>query len=287
MKRISITLCLLLISVMLFPAFEYLPGNVKIKALRYNTTAIKMGIENALINPASAAYTYKSDIALSYENLFGFTHAFSLAGSYKTQYGTVGGKYTELFVLGDYADADSVISTGSRLHTERTVSITYGVPLADMISFGTNINMLYLEQADNGANMYYTVDLGLLSTIYRRWNIGIAARNITNSYITGTLTSYRYYFDRAVSAGISFEPYDDFITSFDVSKSADYPTSFGGGVNYGIMKDVLTLRFGVRSYPMEYSGGLELMFGQFSLDYTYAATQYLNGMHLVQLNYHF
>lgn len=287
MKRITITLCMMLAAVMLFAAFEYLPGNVKVKAMRYNTTAIKMGIENAIINPASAAFTDKSDISLSYENLFGFTHAFALHGSYKTSYGTVGAKYTEFFVLGDYANADSLISSGTKLHTERTVAITYGVPLADVISFGTNINMMYLEQVDNGANLYYTVDLGLLSTIYRRWNIGLAVRNITNSYITGTLTSYRYYFDRSVSAGISFEPYDDFIASFDVSKSADYPTSFGGAVNYGIMEDVLTLRFGVRSYPMEYSGGFELAFGKISLDYTYAATQYLNNMHLVQLNYNF
>ncbi len=287
MKRLIISIIFILSAVLLFAAFEYIPGNVKIKALTYNTTAGKMGIENAVINPASAAFTDLADISLSYENLFGFAHAFALTGAYKTEFGTMGAKYSEFFVLGDYADNDSIISTGTKMHTERTVALTYGIPLADMISFGTNINFLYLEQLDNGSNFYYTLDFGIIGTVYRRWNIGLSVRNISNSYITGTLTSYRYYFDRAVSAGLSFEPYDDFTALFDVSKSAGYPTSFGGGIDYGIMKDILILRFGIRTYPMEYAGGFEIKFNKFSLDYTYSATQYLNGMHLVQLNYNF
>ncbi len=287
MKKNIITITLILFALLSFAAFEYVPGNVKVKSMRYCTSSLLMGIENAMINPASITATNISDISLSYENLYGFTHSFALSGSYMTQYGVMGAKFSEYFVLGDYANSDSIISTGTRMHTERIVNITYGIPLANVLSFGTNINLLYLEQIDNGSNIYYTIDMGLIGTIYKRWNLGIAVKNITNSYIAGIMTSNRYYIERVVSAGISFEPYDNFITSFDVSKSAGWPTSFGGAVNYEIVEDVFIVRCGVRSFPIEYSGGFEIILNKFSIDYGYSANQYVNGIHLIQLNYNF
>ncbi len=287
MKKNIITIILMLSALLSFAAFEYIPGNVKVKSMRYCTSSLLMGIENAIINPASITATDIANISLSYENLYGFTHSFALYGSYMTQYGVMGAKFSEYFVLGDYANNDSIISTGTRMHTERVVNITYGIPLANVLSFGTNINLLYLEQIDNGSNIYYTIDMGLIGTIYKRWNLGIAVKNITNSYIAGTMTSNRYYIERTVSAGISFEPYSNFFTSFDVSKSAGWPTSFGGAVNYEIVEDVFIVRCGIRSFPIEYAGGFEIILNQFSIDYGYSANQYVNGIHLIQLNYNF
>ncbi|MDY6787106.1 MAG: hypothetical protein SVK54_03160 [candidate division WOR-3 bacterium] len=286
-KGILFLSLILFVAILVFPAFEYIPGAIKSKSMRFNCTSIVMGIDNAFLNPASITGVDKGDISISYENLFMFTHAFALTGGYRTDYGTVGLKYSEMFVLGDYADMDSVISTGTKLHTERTVQMTYGVKLADVMRVGTNVNALYLEQKNYGSNIYYTADIGIIGTVYNRWNLGIAVKNITNSYISGTLTNTRYYFDRTVSAGVSFEPYDNFITSFDVSKAAGRPTSIGGGLLYELVEDIFILRAGLRSYPMEYAGGFEVKKGQFSIDYGYTATRELSGMHLIQLNYKF
>ena len=149
------------------------------------------------------------------------------------------------------------------------------------------MNILYLDQKDYGSNIYYTVDLGFIGTIYERWNIGIAVSNLTSTYIESSIDEHRYYFDRKVSAGISFLPYKNLITSFDVSKAAGWPTSFGGAIQYELFEDLFTIRAGVKSFPIQYGAGFEVQVRNFSIDYGYTADQFENAVHHIQLNYTF
>lgn len=286
-KKLAIIALILAVSLALFPAYEFMPGNVKVKTMTFNTTALILGIDNVIVNPASITGTDMAAVNASYENLLYLINTFAVAGAYKTPYGTIGAKYSELFVLGDYANTDSIISTGTRLYTERAGTVTYGIPLADVLSFGTNVNVLYLDQKDYGSNVYYTVDLGFIGTIYERWNIGIAVSNLTSTYIESSIDEHRYYFDRKVSAGISFLPYKNLITSFDVSKAAGWPTSFGGAIQYELFEDLFTIRAGVKSFPIQYGAGFEVQVRKFSIDYGYTADQFENGVHHIQLNYTF
>ena len=286
-NKLAIIILILAVSLALFPAYEFMPGNVKVKTMTFNTTALILGIDNVIVNPASITGTDVAAVNASYENLLYLINTFAVAGAYKTSYGTIGAKYSELFVLGDYANTDSIISTGTRLYTERAGTVTYGIPLAEVLSFGTNVNILYLDQKDYGSNIYYTVDLGFIGTIYERWNIGIAVSNLTSTYIESSIDEHRYYFDRKVSAGISFLPYKNLITSFDVSKAAGWPTSFGGAIQYELFEDLFTIRAGVKSFPIQYGAGFEVQVRNFSIDYGYTADQFENAVHHIQLNYTF
>lgn len=287
MKRFIAIFIILATAIALFPAYEFMPGNVKVKTMTFNTTSLIMGIDNVIVNPASITGTEYADVNASYENIMFLVNTFAAAGAYKTPYGTVGARYSELFVISDYADADSIITTGTRLYTERAGAITYGIPLADVLSFGTNVNILYMDQKDYGSNVFYTVDFGFIGTIYERWNIGLSVSNITSTYIESAIDEHRYYFDRKVSAGISFLPYKNLITSFDVSKTAGWPTSFGGAIQYELFENLFTVRAGVKSFPMQYGAGFEVTVNKFSIDYGYTSDQYQNGVHHIQLNYTF
>ena len=271
----------------IFPAFEFMPGNVKVKSMQYTTTALIMGMDNTIINPASLIGVDYIETNVSYENLYWFVHTFSASIGYNTGYGVIGGKYAELFVIGDNTDTDTVLATNARLHTERSFQLTYATKLADVLSFGSNVNFLYLSQLNSSSNFYYTFDFGLIGQVYERWNIGLSVRNASNSYIIGGIDQYKYYFDRTVSAGLSFEPYDNLTTSFDVSKSTGWPTSFGGGIEYEMYEGLFTIRAGARSYPIEYGAGFEIEFEKFSIDYGFTANQYISDRHHIQLNYSF
>ena len=291
MKKIIFILIFVLSFSSVFAVFEYLPGNVQPRTMCLATTALIMGIDNIIANPASITGVNRIDGYLSYENLYLFTHAATAGFGYKFNSSAVGLKYSEFFVMGDYADEDSVLEENANLHTERTVQLTYGGNLQDLISVGTNVNFLYLSQKSEDPesfnNLYYTVDVGLIGKIYERWLIGISVFNVTNTYINGYMDTYRYYIDRKVSAGLSFEPYKNLVTSFDVSKVAEEPTSFGFGIIYEILKNTFEITSGVRSYPVSYGAGFKAKFNKLAIDYGYTGVAQMPSRHHIQISYFF
>ncbi|HAV91822.1 TPA: hypothetical protein DCW38_01395 [candidate division WOR-3 bacterium] len=291
MKKIIFILIAVCSFTMLFAVFEYMPGNVQPRTMCLATTSLIMGIDNIVANPASISGVKRIDGYLSYENLYLFAHAATAGFGYKFNSSAVGLKYSEFFVLGDYADEDSILAENTRLHTERTVQLTYGGMLQDVISVGTNVNFLYLSQKNETQqdfnNLYYTVDLGLIGKIYDRWSLGISVFNLTNTYINGYLDTYRYYVERKVSAGLSFEPYTNLVTSFDVSKVSEEPTSFGFGIVYEIVKNTFEITTGVRSFPVSYGAGFKAKFDKMSVDYGYTGIAQMPSRHHVQISYFF
>ncbi|PIP14233.1 MAG: hypothetical protein COX48_01965 [bacterium (Candidatus Stahlbacteria) CG23_combo_of_CG06-09_8_20_14_all_34_7] len=291
MKKIILFLSIICTFNITFAVFEYMPGNVQPRTMCLATTSLIMGIDNIVANPASISGVRHIDGYLSYENLYMFTHAASAGFGYKFSSNAVGLKYSEFFVIGDNANEDSILAENTRLHTERTVQLTYGGNLQDMISVGTNVNFLYLSQKnevqEDFNNMYYTVDFGLIGRIYKRWSLGISVFNLTNTYINGYMDTYRYYIERKVSAGLSFEPYKNLITSFDVSKVSEEPTSFGFGIVYELMKNTFEMTTGVRSYPVSYGGGFKAKFNKFEVDYGYTGIMQLPSRHHIQISYYF
>ncbi|MDD3803305.1 MAG: hypothetical protein PHW02_02830, partial [bacterium] len=269
----------------------YMPGNVQPRTMCLATTSLIMGLDNVVANPASITGVKRMDAFLSYENLYSFTHAASAGFGYRFSSSAVGLKYSEFFVLGDYANEDSIIAENANLHTERTVQLSYGGNLQDVISLGTTVNFLYLSQKNESqedfSNMYYTVDAGLIGKIYERWLIGISVFNLTNTYINGYLDTYRYYVERKVSAGLSFEPYTNLTTSFDISKVSEEPTSFGFGIIYGILKNTFEITTGVRSYPVSYGAGFKAKFDKLTVDYGYTGIAQMPSRHHIQLSYFF
>jgi len=287
MKRILISIIIFVLTLPVFAAFDYMPGNVLAKTLSGNTAAWVSGIDNITVNPASITGVKNLDFYISYENMYLFTHTFAAAVGYNSGFGGLGFKYSEFFVIGDYANTDSIISSNTRLHTERVGQLTYGLAFDEYFSIGANVNLLYLQQLDYGDNIYYTIDLGAVGTVYDRWTIGVSVANITASYVNGLMENYRYYMDRSISAGLSFQPYDGVTTLFNVSKSAGYPTSFGFGLIYELLKDRFMITASAKSYPMEYGAGFRVKVNRFSLDYGYTAATALTGNHHIQLNYAF
>lgn len=274
-----------------FAVFEYIPGNVQSKSMAFATTGMLTGIENIIVNPASIVGLEKYQVSVSYENLYKFIHTASIAGGYYSNYGNIGLKYSELFVLGDYSNIDSLISRNTRLQTERVVQLTYGLGLNEIIMFGTNINFLFIEQKmegiDGNNNIYYTADLGLIGKIYDRWYIGLSVSNLTDTYIVGSMSNERYYISRKVSAGLTFNPYEILTTNFDVSKTSGEPTSFGFSLKSQIVKNVFTIFSGVRNYPTTLGLGFELKFKNLSLDYGYTTVINLPSRNHIQLSYLF
>ncbi len=274
-----------------FASFDYIAGNVRSRTMVLATTAIVNGIDNIVVNPASIAGINKYEFNISYENLYRFIHSVSIAGGYGSSYGNLGLKYSELFVVGDHSDQDSIITENTRLQTERVVQLTYGLDFNDNIMIGTNVNFLYLEQkligvTDNN-NIYYTADIGMIGKIYDRWFMGISITNITNTAINSSLNSERYYLTRKVSGGLTFKPYETLITSFDVSKISSQPTSFGFSVDYDLAKNLFSIYSGLRSFPTTFGLGFRLYIKKLSIDYGYSTVFNLPSRNHIQLSYTF
>ncbi len=274
-----------------YAAFEYIPGNVQTKSMAYATTGMISGIDNITVNPASIMGLDKYQVSVSYENLYRFIHAASLSGGYFSDYGNIGLKYSELFVIGDYSNGDSLLSTNTRLQTERVVQLTYGLGFNDLIFFGTNLNFLFIEQKMEGVdannNIFYTADLGMIGKVYDRWFIGLAVSNFTDTYIVGAMSNQRYYITRKVSAGLTYLPYESLTTNFDISKVSGEPTSFGFSLKYQLIKNLFTIYSGVRSYPTNLGIGFEMKIKNLSIDYGYTTVVNLPSRNHIQLSYSF
>ncbi|MEO0233827.1 MAG: hypothetical protein ABIN11_01940 [candidate division WOR-3 bacterium] len=290
-KKVLIFIISFLLFLNSFAVFEYIPGNVQSKSMAFATTGMLTGIENITVNPASIVGLDKYQVSVSYENLYRFIHTVSISGGYYSNYGNLGLKYSELFVLGDYSNMDSIISTNTRLQTERVVQLTYGMGFNDVIMVGTNINFLFVEQKmegiDDNNNIYYTADLGIIGRIYDRWFIGLSVSNLTDTYIVGSMSNERYYITRKVSGGLTFSPYESLTTNFDLSKTSGEPTSFGFSFKSQIVKNVFTIFSGVRNYPATLGLGFELKIKNISIDYGYTTVINLPSRNHIQLSYSF
>lgn len=226
-------------------------------------------------NPAGLAQLKQRHANTFYKQLFGNSgiHNVTLDVSipYK-KWGTFGLSYQQI---------------GSEWQKERAITLSHGINLTKELAFGYNIIGYHLDVERFGSQMTYGVDLGFLATVYRRWRLGAFMHNINKPEFEGE-TNAKYDLPRLMSVGISYTPLSGIITSVDILKEIGEDTRFAFGQEFQILDPYLTVRAGVQTAPVRYSGGFTVSIVKgLHLDYAITNHEKLPMTHQFGIGYKF
>lgn len=223
-----------------------------------------------MVNPAQLAGAGQGEAAASYVQPFNqsFNKFYYLGGAVplNTRYGNLGIGLTHYTV--SYEDVD--------LLKETRLSLGHGVTLfEDMhstIDFGYAVNMYHAELAetvsgdDPGSDTVVGLDLGFLFTLHKRTKLGFQVYNLNNPDIGVDNEEL----GRRLIAGISYEPYDGVVTTFEFDNELGQEVQYHGGLGFNVIEG-FQLRAGVVTNPSKLTGGFSYNFEDFSLDYGFSS----------------
>ena len=96
----------------------------------------------------------------------------------------------------------------------------------------------------------------------------------------------RHELPQKIAMGISYNPYDNVITSIEFKKTMDWETEIHVGAEVKVF-EILTLRCGVRNNPASYSAGASFNLYDITIDYAYNTHSTLGGTHHFGVGYRF
>ncbi len=223
----------------------------------------------AFLNPASLGGASGGQVAAAYHRPFrlDFTDfvAVGVGLPFDSRYGRFGLGLTSFTV--DWE--------GVSLLKETKLTFAQGLDLySDLhssIAVGWALNVMRVEAGesvsgvDPGNDTAVGVDLGLLVTLHRRTRLGLQVVNINDPRIGVDNEEMA----RRVVAGISYEPYDAVITSFEIENQLGQDVVYKGGVEAFIVPS-FALRAGVATNPNRLTAGFGYTMQGISLDYGFS-----------------
>ncbi len=291
MKRIlliNILIVLLLSAFVInsWAVFDDLEPSARARALSGAYAAITSNNDAMFYNPAGLARTNNYGLTISYYRPYGaeFFNTTTAGLSLPLgKYGTMGLSMTNFGVKYD----------GTDLSKEATYSLGHGIKLMEDIhsslSFGYSMQLYSLSYPtesvsgiDLGSAMTYGFDIGAQATLRKRTYIAIYAHNLNSPQIG---KNYLHNLPRKVTFAIAYEPYSGVISTCDIEKELGKEhIQMHAGLEFKII-DYLALRFGTKSNPNTFSGGLGINYNGINVDYAYSTHSVLGGTHHFGLSY--
>jgi hypothetical protein len=232
-----------------------------------------LGLADAYGATASVVKPFSTDFA----NLYHMGGAAPLGG----KFGGLGISMTQLKVEYDGVD----------LEEETHLSVAYGHSvyegLHSSIAFGGSVNMYSVEQGvsvsdlEPGSASTVGFDVGLAMTLHKRTHIGVLIKNMNNPMIGLDEEELGH----RLIAGISYQPYDGVITTFEFDNELGEDVQYHGGVEM-VVAQGLSLRTGIVTNPNKLTAGFGYSFMGMSLDYGFSTGGgVLDYTHQFGLNY--
>jgi hypothetical protein len=249
--------------------FENTTANPASRAMGEASVAVVDPAYAALVNPAHLAGLDHVSGAASYVRPFGLSFAdyyyLGAAVPVDVKYGNLGLAMTRFKV--NYEDVD--------LLSETRLSASHGFTLySDMhstINFGYSLNLYQAEFAetvsgdDPGRDSAFGMDLGMLMVLHKRTRVGFQVHNLNNPDIGVDGEELA----RRLTAGISYEPYDGVVTTFEFDNELGQDLQYHGGLGFTVI-DGFQLRAGLVTNPSKLTGGFGYTFENFALDYGFS-----------------
>ena len=153
---------------------------------------------------------------------------------------------------------------------------------------GYTVNMYHLSIQSFGSQPSFGFNLGLLAILHQRTRLGFSVSNLNNPKV-GEDNSHEL--PQKLGMGISYIPYEDVITSFELKKTAgdDETGESGTEIHTGIecrIYKMLSLRFGARNKPTSYSMGARFELFDIMIDYAFN-THIIGDTHHFGIGYKF
>ena len=143
---------------------------------------------------------------------------------------------------------------------ETQVTLAHGFNLYSdyhsRIDFGWAVNMYNVDLGksvtdyDPGSDSAFGIDLGFMMTLHKRTRLGFQVKNMNNPKIGLDNEELR----QRLVAGISYEPYDGVITTFEFDNELGEEIQYHGGVEM-IVVTGFALRAGVLTNPNKLTAG--------------------------------
>jgi len=169
---------------------------------------------------------------------------------------------------------------GVTLLSEKNYVVSHGITLLhdihSSLDFGYSLNMYHLKIDSFGSQSALGINVGLLATLHQRTRIGFTVYNLNNPAVG---INNEHDLPQRMAMGISYEPYAEVITNFELKKSIDGNTEIHAGSEVKVL-DMLTLRLGLKTNPKSFSTGLRFDMYNILIDYAV-------NTHTIGLTHHF
>lgn len=272
LKKITI-ICILaalgLSNGMALAAFEDVSVSPRSRAMGEAGSSVPDATYATYLNPSHLAGATNGGLAASYVRPFqlSFTDFYYLGAvlPINPEDGAVGISLSQFKVDHD----------GVRLMEESQISLGYGRTLySDMhskVDLGGNLNLYHLKYAettsglDPGNDSALGIDLGLMVTVHKRTRVAVMVKNLNNPQIGVDQEELAH----RVIGGISYEPYDGVITTFELDNELGQDVQYHGGIEMYIAQG-FALRAGVITNPSKLAAGFGYTLDRFSLNYGFS-----------------
>lgn len=191
---------------------------------------------------------------------------------------TVGAYYSNSYLIKDLA-LKSIVATyplknstfglslkqfGYRLYQENKIGMAYGLKLSDNFGLGVQLNYFNLKIGEGyGSKNQFTAKIGLYTKITEAFSLAATISNPTRA----KLADYRdERLPTEIQLGLNYEFSKKLNTSIQLSKEIDFDPQLHFGIEYQA-HEILYLRAGIASKPIESTFGFGLLFKDFQLDF--------------------
>ena len=167
---------------------------------------------------------------------------------------------------------------GFDLYRETTVSVSFSRIFFHRVLLGLGISYRHLKIARYGNAGSLLLNFGCMFYLFKQVRFGFVVKNFTRS----TYGNYQNQIPTIISIGTSVNPIDEITLNAAICKDLEYTLSARFGLEYGIFRNI-DLRFGYRTEPNAYTGGIGLKYKYFELDYAVFTHEDLPLSHQVSL----
>lgn len=252
-----------------FGAFEDVPASPRARAMGEAGSSVVDGAYATYLNPGHLGQATEGALVASYVQPF----QLSFAKSYHL--GAVLPVSPGNGAVGISLHQFKVEHNDVSLLEETQISLAYGNTLyQDMhsrVDLGATVNMYHLKFGettsgiDPGNDSALGMDLGLLVTVHERTRMGVMVKNLNNPNIGVDEEELAH----RLIAGISYEPYEGVITTFEFDNELGQDTQYHGGIEMYVAEG-FALRAGVITNPSKLTAGFGYSLDRFALDYGFS-----------------
>lgn len=229
-------------------------------------TAVARGVEAIPFNPAGLADTKSYSARASYIPIYGGLDVGLRSADFSTAYAF------PVFVIGFRAQdvgADLGDESGGR-YAEETFTLSLARYLNNNLRAGLNLNAYHLQFPNPfGSGTSFGADLGILADIYTRWRFGFMLENLNHGSMK--TKEGKEPLPEALCIGLSFIPFEDAATVFDIRKEPDYPARFAFAQEIAFWSKRLRIRGGILSEGERFRWTAGAGFSLLNLTLDYAA----------------
>jgi len=287
-RKLTIILTLVTLGLSAVPASAFFENTVvspRARGMGQASVAVQDASYASFQNPGHLGSITEGEVAATYVQPFtlDFTD-FYFAGAgipLSEKWGNVGVGMS-IFKVG-YQD------TSLLKETQLTVAHGFGLynGFHSRIDFGYALNFYNvdlgqsLDGYDPGSATVFSIDVGFSMLLHKRTHLGFQVKNLTNPQIGEDNEDL----GRRLIAGISYEPYDGVITTFEFDNELGEDVQYRGGVEMHVVEG-FALRAGVLTNPNILTAGFGYASHGIGFDYGYSTGGgTLDGTHHFGLRY--